>query len=128
MQKAKIEKVDPPNPLISRLAEFQWKEMEVMPAGAYAIYAGPATPQFARATAHAIQKNFRIDFQPQETQNPPGSMAAYGVLVRNLRHPDPPGKRFGTFWGFWRGGSDQLVEEAVAGFGVAEPGAVEILQ
>jgi hypothetical protein len=85
MQKAKIEKVDPPNPLISRLAEFQWKEMEVMPAGAYALYAGPATPQFARATAHAIQKNFRIDFQPQETQNPPGSMAAYGVLVRNLR-------------------------------------------
>jgi hypothetical protein len=48
--------------------------------------------------------------------------------LRKFRHPDPPGKRFGTFWGFWRGGSDQLVEEAVAGFGVAEPGAVEILQ
>ena len=44
----KLVKVVPPNPLITQLEKFKWKPKEVMPEDGYAVYAGPATQEFAR--------------------------------------------------------------------------------
>jgi hypothetical protein len=84
-QKGKLEKVVPANPLITHLDGFQWKEEEVMPPEAYLVFAGPADAEFARATAKAIKEKFGHDIEMRSIPASPGSLAAFGFLLRELR-------------------------------------------
>lgn len=80
----KMEKVVPANPVINALEKFQWKEQNVMPKDGYAVYAGPATPEFAKATAEEIKKKFGIDMTPSRIPSSEHGNAFYGILLRDL--------------------------------------------
>ncbi len=84
MHGGKPEKVVPPNALIALLDQFQWKEDEVMPKKGYATFAGPATPEFAQATAAGIRRQFGVEMTPSNLPTVPRGEAVYGILVRNL--------------------------------------------
>lgn len=85
MQRGKLEKVVPPNELITKLEEFKWQAEEVMPKDGYAVYAGPATHEFARETAAAIKKKFNIEIDSRRLPTIPQGKAAYGILLRELK-------------------------------------------
>lgn len=78
------EKVVPPNKLISRLDQFQWRMDEVMPKDGYATFAGPTTQEFAQATAVKIKKQFGVEMTPSNATAVPGGVSLYGILVRDL--------------------------------------------
>jgi len=50
----------PPNALITKLEEFEWRAEAVMPEDGYAVYAGPATQEFVRETAASIKEEFEL--------------------------------------------------------------------
>ena len=80
----KMEKVDPPNALISQLEEFQWQREDVMPKDGYAVFAGPSTPEFAKTTAEKIKEQFGVDMTPSRLPTTPDANAIYGILLRDL--------------------------------------------
>ena len=77
-------KIEPANALMSRLDQFQWKVADVMPKDGYATFAGPATPEFARATAAKIKKQFGVQMTPSRLPTDTGGYSIYGILVRDL--------------------------------------------
>ena len=85
----KPEKVEPPNPLITTLNQFQWSMDEVMPKDGYAVFAGPSSPQFAKATADQIKQQFGIHMTPSRLPTNPRGHAIYGILLRNLNFQNP---------------------------------------
>jgi len=85
MQGGELEKVVPPNDLITKLGEFKWKAEEVLPEDGYAVYAGLATQEFARETAAAIKKKFDIEIDSSRVPVIPHAKAAYGILLRELK-------------------------------------------
>ncbi len=85
MQGGELEKVVPPNPLLKQLEEFQWQVEGVMPKDSYAVYAGPATEQFARETAESIRKRFDIEIDLDRVPTIPEGKAACGILLRELK-------------------------------------------
>jgi hypothetical protein len=81
----KLERIVPPNRLMDRLDQFEWNEAEVMPAGGgYAVFAGPATAEFARVTSLGIKKQFGVEMAPDRLPGTPGGNAIYGILLRDL--------------------------------------------
>jgi len=80
----KMAKVEPPNTIISRLEKFQWKKEDVMPKDGYALFAGPSTPEFAKATAQKIKEQFGVDMTPSRLPTNPRGNAIYGILLRDL--------------------------------------------
>ena len=84
MHAGKMEKVEPANALIDLLNQTQWKKDDVMPKDGYELYAGPATKEFADATAAEIQKKFGVKSTPPEFSTTPGGIVVHGILVRNL--------------------------------------------
>lgn len=89
LHEGKPEKVEPPNPLITSLNQFQWNMDEVMPKDGYAVFAGPSTSEFAKATADQIKQQFGIDMTPSRLPTNPRGHAIYGVLLRNLNFQKP---------------------------------------
>ena len=85
MQGGELEKVVPSNDLITQLEEFKWQAEEVMPKDAYAVYAGPATQEFARETATSIKKKFDLEIDSGRMPKIPNGKAAYGILLRELK-------------------------------------------
>jgi hypothetical protein len=85
IQVGKLEKVVPPNDLITKLEEFEWQAEEVMPKDGYAVYAGPATQEFALETAASIKKKFDVGIDPSWMIPTPHGKAAYGILLRELK-------------------------------------------
>lgn len=85
IQGGKLQKVVPANALITRLEEFQWQVKSVMPQDGYAVYAGPATQEFAREAAASIKKRFDIEIDPSRVPTVPRGRAAYGILLRDLK-------------------------------------------
>ena len=85
----KPEKVEPPNPMITTLNQFQWNMDEVMPKDGYAVFAGPSSPQFAKATADQIKQQFGIHMTPSRLPTNPRGHAIYGILLRNLNFQNP---------------------------------------
>ena len=79
----KMEKVVPANPVIDALEKFQWKEQDVMPKDGYAVFAGPASAEFAKTTAEKIKKQFGVDITPSRLPESRGH-ALYGILLREL--------------------------------------------
>lgn len=77
-------KVEPENKLMTKLDTFKWDEKAVMPEGGYATFAGPATKEFADATAAQVKQQFGIVMAPSQIPESVGGIAAYGVLVREL--------------------------------------------
>lgn len=84
-QGVELEKVVPPNDLMTKLEGFKWQAEEVMPEDGYAVYAGPATQKFARETAASIKKKFEIEVDSSRVPTPPQGKAAYGILLRELK-------------------------------------------
>ncbi|WFB35084.1 hypothetical protein P3T73_13035 [Kiritimatiellota bacterium B12222] len=84
-QQGRLEKVVPPNPLITKLEDFEWDEDKVMPKDGYAVYAGPATPAFAEETAATILRDFDIRVEPNRIPVVEQGLAAYGILLRELK-------------------------------------------
>ncbi len=80
-----LEKVVPPNALIAKLEEFEWQSEEVMPKDGYAVYAGPATQEFARETAASIKSQFDIEIDSNSVPTTPQGKATYGILLRDLK-------------------------------------------
>lgn len=85
MQNGDLKKVVPPNALITKLKDFKWQAEEVMPKDGYAVYAGPATQEFARETAASIKKKFDIEIDVSRVPTIPQGKAAYGILLRDLK-------------------------------------------
>jgi hypothetical protein len=85
MQGGELEKVVPPNNLITKLVDFKWKAEEVLPENGHAVYAGLATQEFARETAAAIKKKFDIEIDSSRVPVIPHGKAAYGILLRELK-------------------------------------------
>lgn len=85
IQGGKLEKVIPPNALIKELEEFEWKAEAVLPADGYAVYAGPATREFARETVASIKEKFKIDIEGNPLPPIAQGKAAYGILLRDLK-------------------------------------------
>ena len=85
LQKGKIERVVPPNPEISKLENFDWDKKKVMPKGGYAVYAGPATQAFAENTAASIHREFDVRLEPNRIPEVENGLAAYGILIRELK-------------------------------------------
>ena len=84
-QGVELEKVVPLNDLITKLEGFKWQAEEVMPKDGYAVYAGPATQEFARETAASIKKRFDIEIDSSRVPTIPQGKAAYGILLRELK-------------------------------------------
>lgn len=80
----KLLRVEPSNPLVNKLERFTWNMDQAMPPGGYAIYAGPDTPEFAKATAADVKKRFHFDLTPSALPQNGRGDAYYGVLVRNM--------------------------------------------
>ena len=85
IQGGELEKVVPPNALIKKLEEFEWQAESVMPKDGYAVYAGPATQEFARETAASIKEKFEIEIDASRVPTIPQGKAAYGILLRDLK-------------------------------------------
>ena len=85
MQRGKLEKVVPPNVLISKLEEFKLQSAEVMPKDGFAVYAGQANEVFARETAASIKRQFNIEIDSSRVPTIPQGVAAYGILLRELK-------------------------------------------
>ena len=85
MHDSELEKVEPPNPLITKLNEFKWDVEKVMPKDGYAVYAGSATQEFAQETAAAIKEQFDIEIEASRIPIIPQGLAAYGILLRDLK-------------------------------------------
>jgi len=85
MQAGELREVVPPNPLITRLEEFEWRTERVMPEGGYAVFAGPATEAFARETAASIRERFGVRVDPGRMPPATRGRSAYGILLRELR-------------------------------------------
>ena len=81
----KLVNVEPPNERIKGLQEFSWERGKVMPENAYAVFAGPATKEFAFDTADAIKKKFGVVIDPSAMQGRPNGHAVFGILLRELR-------------------------------------------
>lgn len=77
-------KIEPPNPLITRLNNFKWNQASVMPKGGYAVFSGPATPEFAKTTAKKIQQLFGVEMAPSRIPTHHLGTALYAILIRNL--------------------------------------------
>ena len=60
-RKGKLVKITPPNALMTMLDSFHWKETEVMPEGGYAVFAGPATAEFAADVRNRVLKQFKYN-------------------------------------------------------------------
>lgn len=85
MQGGELEKVVPPNALITNLEECKWQAEEVMPKDGYDVYAGPATQEFARETAASIKKKFGIEIDSRHVPTIPQGKVACGILLRELK-------------------------------------------
>lgn len=84
-QVGKIEKVEPPNELISRLQKFQWDEKKVMPKDGYAVYVGPTTQALTDEAEASIKKKFEVEVDLGEVSEIPGGKSAFGFLLRDLK-------------------------------------------
>lgn len=84
MQRGELEKVVPPNDLVTKLEGFRWQAQEVMPKDGYAVYAGPATHEFAREMAASVKKRFGIELDSSRVPAIPQGKTAYGFLLRDL--------------------------------------------
>jgi len=84
MHAGRMEKIEPANALIDLLNQTQWKEDDVMPKDGYKIFAGPATKEFADATAAEIEKKFGVKSTPPEISKTPGGIVVHGILVRDI--------------------------------------------
>lgn len=76
-------KVVPPNALVDFLDNFTWNTDAVMPDGGYAVFAGPATPDFINATSQSVRERFKVELevQPVASKN---ALAVIGIMIRNL--------------------------------------------
>ena len=85
MQGGRLEKVDPPNALIAKLHEFEWRPDEVMPKNGFAVHVGPATREFGLTTAASIRKQFGVEINAADVPVRDQGLAAYGILLRDLK-------------------------------------------
>lgn len=83
-RQGELVKVKPENKVMSALDQFKWKEAKVMPEGGYAIFAGPATPEFATEVRNQVFKQFRYNMAINQLPHSERGEALYGVLVRDL--------------------------------------------
>jgi len=86
MHAGRMEKIEPANALIDLLNQTQWKMDDVMPKDGYKLYAGPATKEFADATAAEAMKEFGVKITQIKLPTNPNArgMMAHGILVRTL--------------------------------------------
>jgi len=84
MHTGKMEKVEPANALIDLLNQTQWKMEDVMPKDGYKLYAGPATKEFADATAAEAMKEFGVKITQGKLPKNSGGIVVFGILVRDL--------------------------------------------
>jgi len=78
-------KVEPPNELMSKLDAFKWDADQVMPAGSWKTWSGPATNGFlkqvndeAAALSHTQAGPFTLSSEK------PNSLASFGLLDREV--------------------------------------------
>ncbi|BDS05734.1 hypothetical protein NT6N_07740 [Oceaniferula spumae] len=83
-RQGKLVKVAPANDLMTHLDSFSWKEAEVMPEGGYAVFAGPATAEFANDVRNRVMKQFKFAMAESELPNSARGDAAFGVMIRDL--------------------------------------------
>lgn len=83
-RKGKLVKITPPNALMTMLDSFHWKETEVMPEGGYAVFAGPATAEFAADVRNRVLKQFKYNMGEGRIPTSDRGDAVFGVLVRDL--------------------------------------------
>lgn len=79
----KPDKVEPPNELMTKLDEFQWKADEIMPAGSWKTWSGSATEEFLKqvnAEAAKMTKEAKGPFTL--SQGDPNNRATFGLLDR----------------------------------------------
>ncbi len=83
-------KIEPPNELMTKLDSFVFDAKSVMPENCWKVWAGPATQDFmtqVNREATAITKEKDGPFTMQG--GPSGSIAAFGLLAREVEYERP---------------------------------------
>ena len=85
----KPERVEPPNPLISRLDSFRWDSPTVMPDSGWQTWAGPATEEFLEQVNREAGTSLGNEEAPFHLRNRAlGAVAAFGILDREVSFPE----------------------------------------
>lgn len=81
-------RIDPPNALMERLDDFQWKPETVLPESGWKVWGGRATPESVKLVNEEAQEMFgKADFKVVDPVN--GSIACFGMLQRDVEFVTP---------------------------------------